>query len=1073
MFASIFQNRSRGSGRRTERPRPQLSLHLERLEDRTLLAFLNPGDIVFAREITISQFDYVERAAVYRAPQLFQLGSSFSVSGINFPNDFGPETVTLGQTTTISSGRLALSETVVPDGPNAAWAIFNFSTTDGGPLAGDFGSLWGISINDVRMTHFVNIDDAFMYWTENGNAFSPLDLWGNVTKIGPNPIDPQLGPVFFLPASGTGTSLDGHISVTPYDFLFSVGIDLITADGFHFAVHVTSDADIEIEDLGPYSNHLFTREYQNGLYIDNNNNIYGSGVYCQCINTWGGYDEPYAFRIDNSGAIHYWGSGQIGDNARFNDITSDSNGSVFTTYYSFASSEDRYGIARLDPATDRFMSFVELPGANGIAAANGEIYVTTPDGTFAIDPATKDMRQVAGGADDVAVAPSGRIYITNSSTGTIERIDPASGASEQILEGGLLTHPKDVTVDSDGSILVVDFPDLNDVATSRIIRINPQTGDQSVVLSGENISGGLAVARRSIDAPVPFTVITHGLRFTYDTGPIPPWVSDLDKALQARGASGADDLLFDWVAKSNLDNADPGWAESAGDELFARIMWEAQHRYEPFDLHYVGHSRGTVVNSEANERLAYYERAFPSTIGQKFKRVQFTTLDPHPANLGPDEPANAAFSPEAEGPISRVVDEWFERRTRDPLPQIWDNVDWADNYYQRTQFAFPPDFPVNLWGREIAGGHNDLAGDGDGFLVGIQSHNTVPYWYIDTVKRNDDSHGGYYFSLAEPGWEDRPLPSTPQGTAPGRPQVVFNGEFLYDGFAFDDKARLVTVPGWSGRLFGVRGESDKFIRLETTEDPSLIPASITHDPMFIPPGASVLKFDLTNWARRGDVTLTAYFVPAKPIDTEKLAPVFANRRVLGTWSLANNVAVPVGQSRTFGVPLDNPSPLGLVGSIQFELSAINPRTGLPIRAFIDLDNVAIGPPWEVEAVAGRSVSVVRSDLRRDPEIFGSARAPLAAVVIDMFLAGGPSTTNSPDPRSSTRLRMSEKATLEQGHVPGRTGTRYVDPGAASPTRAIISASRADGPPLVADVLDSLLASTKVINRPRPIASLPT
>jgi hypothetical protein len=172
--------------------------------------------------------------------ELFQLGSSFLVTGTNFPTNFGPATVTLGQSTTVNNGQLTLSETFVPDGPNAEWAVFNFSTTSGGPLAGNSSGLWQVNLNNIPLTQVVNYDNAFIYWTANGSAFSPLSLWGNVTQIAPNPINPSLGPAFFLPAGGTLTSLNVFANVFPYSFLNDVGVNTSAANDFHFGVHVTA-----------------------------------------------------------------------------------------------------------------------------------------------------------------------------------------------------------------------------------------------------------------------------------------------------------------------------------------------------------------------------------------------------------------------------------------------------------------------------------------------------------------------------------------------------------------------------------------------------------------------------------------------------------------------------------------------------------------------------------------------------------------------------------------------------------------------------------------------------------------
>ena len=95
-------------------------------------------------------------------------------------------------------------------------------------------------------------------------------------------------------------------------------------------------------------------------------------------------------------------------------------------------------------------------------------------------------------------------------------------------------------------------------------------------------------------------------------------------------------LVFDWAEES--DSADTGgtqgFAEAAADALYAALRdpWLTGN-FEGFDLlasevHFVGHSRGTVVNSDCVERLAAAGIAVD----------QVTTLDPHPVDGTLDNP---------------------------------------------------------------------------------------------------------------------------------------------------------------------------------------------------------------------------------------------------------------------------------------------------------------------------------------------------------------------------------------------------------------------------------------------------
>ena len=89
-------------------------------------------------------------------------------------------------------------------------------------------------------------------------------------------------------------------------------------------------------------------------------------------------------------------------------------------------------------------------------------------------------------------------------------------------------------------------------------------------------------------------------------------------------------LVFDWIEESDRDIN--GYAEAAGDSLFASLIegtikgdWNLKH------LHFIGHSRGTVVNSECIQRLIFIAESngLPETVSLDHD-IHMTTLDPHP-----------------------------------------------------------------------------------------------------------------------------------------------------------------------------------------------------------------------------------------------------------------------------------------------------------------------------------------------------------------------------------------------------------------------------------------------------------
>ncbi|PLX89360.1 MAG: hypothetical protein C0619_11445, partial [Desulfuromonas sp.] len=151
------------------------------------------------------------------------------------------------------------------------------------------------------------------------------------------------------------------------------------------------------------------------------------------------------------------------------------------------------------------------------------------------------------------------------------------------------------------------------------------------------------------------TIVTHGYQLTDDNGdslapiaeaihalPNQSWYLDYDIAddeepglfdLTQSELPGAGDssttgelvLLFDWAAESNRSSG--GWTEAAGDALFSMLVGldvvdvsptNTDHT-DDIPLHFIAHSFGSAVTSEAIERLAYYDIPVD----------QVTFLDPH------------------------------------------------------------------------------------------------------------------------------------------------------------------------------------------------------------------------------------------------------------------------------------------------------------------------------------------------------------------------------------------------------------------------------------------------------------
>ena len=194
-------------------------------------------------------------------------------------------------------------------------------------------------------------------------------------------------------------------------------------------------------------------------------------------------------------------------------------------------------------------------------------------------------------------------------------------------------------------------------------------------------------------------------------------------AALAANAGKAVVLLSNWSAESDI--SDTGFAEAAADAFFAslvRLNQASGNKLFGSPLHMIGHGRGAVVNSEVIQRLGTH---FPAAGGQW--GIHMTTLDPHDMAqetfaIPLDQIARAAglaaaalvgiINPAAGARIARLaywkLPELFNALAsyglklnpiqyqdfKDPDVQVWENVDFADNYYQDLARTETTDLPV-------------------------------------------------------------------------------------------------------------------------------------------------------------------------------------------------------------------------------------------------------------------------------------------------------------------------------------------------------------------------------------------
>jgi len=200
------------------------------------------------------------------------------------------------------------------------------------------------------------------------------------------------------------------------------------------------------------------------------------------------------------------------------------------------------------------------------------------------------------------------------------------------------------------------------------------------------------------------TIITHGYQATSN---VPDWVFSMASAVAARagdgrvfvynktrgeleectnpycpaeqGSGGETVIVFDWADDSNESGT--GFSQAAAESLFAGLIrWS---RMDPplvdlQHLHLIGHSRGTVVNSETAERLI--AAGFPAP-------QQVTNLDPHDGGAVKRAEENAPPEEQWSWEDFDVNSEHPEYRCGDPPEEpsgicAWTEIGYVDDYWR-------------------------------------------------------------------------------------------------------------------------------------------------------------------------------------------------------------------------------------------------------------------------------------------------------------------------------------------------------------------------------------------------------
>ena len=203
------------------------------------------------------------------------------------------------------------------------------------------------------------------------------------------------------------------------------------------------------------------------------------------------------------------------------------------------------------------------------------------------------------------------------------------------------------------------------------------------------------------------------------------------------------DIVFvvDWVEES--DRNTHGYSEAAGDALAATLIQTArQFPWLLENLHFIGHSRGTVVNSECIQRLLYFSGNLPPTVSLD-QDIHMTTLDPHPAGhwLSSAMADDNVNSPDITHEGKRIgVVGWKNGNYR---------VAYIDNFYQTLLTSL-------FWGLDgYPGSRRNQSLNQELGLLTLSGHSLVHTWYhgtVDLSATNDEFNNGSGYDIKRNDW---------------------------------------------------------------------------------------------------------------------------------------------------------------------------------------------------------------------------------------------------------------------------------------------------------------------------------
>ncbi|MGB3655927.1 MAG: hypothetical protein WBA41_32590, partial [Rivularia sp. (in: cyanobacteria)] len=179
-------------------------------------------------------------------------------------------------------------------------------------------------------------------------------------------------------------------------------------------------------------------------------------------------------------------------------------------------------------------------------------------------------------------------------------------------------------------------------------------------------------------------------------------------------------LLPNWTSLYDIKENQFDSAEAAADVLFASLVKlnkDTEDKLFNSSTHFIGFGQGAVVNSEIIQRLGTYFPKEKEEHKNKFPDLHMTTIDPF----------SYGFTSPKDGKLQYHID---------PQVKVWENVTFADNYYQTTapitnikgKRLDNADFNLSLNGKAAFGGRSEVSND----------HELALDWYMGTVNVNKD-----------------------------------------------------------------------------------------------------------------------------------------------------------------------------------------------------------------------------------------------------------------------------------------------------------------------------------------------